>query len=99
VSIEWAPFDNSAGIGGAIRSSLKTVETHMRIPPDAWGPPDAAGLHYAVVMISTIESAFAHWTKPVEVTIRNRNGLLDVVGIVRPTELPDLPDRGRRARR
>ena len=71
----------------------------MAIPPDVWGPPDAAGVRYAVATISTIQRAFPHWIKPVVVTIRNRNGLVDVVGIDRPTDLPDLADGERRARR
>jgi hypothetical protein len=31
---------------------------------------------------------FPHWKTSITVTIRNRNGLLDVVGIDRPTDLP-----------
>jgi hypothetical protein len=60
----------------------------VAIPIDAFGPPDAAGLRYAEASISTIHRTFPHWNKPVRVTVRNRNGLLDVVGIERPTELP-----------
>jgi hypothetical protein len=40
-------------------------------------------------MISTNHPRFPHWMTPVVVTIRNRNGLLDVVGIDRPTDLPE----------
>jgi hypothetical protein len=72
-----------------IRATLNTAQTHAAIPVDAWGPADAVGFRYTVATISTIEQAFPHWTKPVVVTIRDRNGLLDVVGIERPTELPD----------
>jgi hypothetical protein len=71
----------------------------VAIPPDVWGPPDAAGLRYAVALIATTHPEFPHWGKPVKVTIRHRNGLLDVVGIDRPTDLPDLADNTRRARR
>ena len=87
--IAWAPFDNNAGTIGAIRTTLNTLESHVAIPPDVWGPPDVAGFRYAVATISTIHRAFPHWIKPVVVTIRNRNGLVDVVGIDRPTSLLD----------
>ena len=71
----------------------------MAIPPDVWGPADRVGFRYAVATISTSHPAFPHWIKPVVVTVRNRNGLLDVVGIERPTDLPDLTDGARQARR
>ena len=87
--IEWAPFDNNTGTAGAVGTTLNTVESRVAIPPDAWGPPDAAGFRYAVATISTIQPAFPHWRKPVLVTVRNRQGLLDVVGIERPTNLPE----------
>jgi hypothetical protein len=86
--IEWAPFDNNAGTVGARRAPLNTVESHVVIPPDVWGPSDAAGFRYAVAEISTIQRAFPHWIEPVVITIRNRNGSVDVVGIDRPTDLP-----------
>ena len=87
--IEWAPFDNNAGTVGAIRTTLNTLESHVAIPPDVWGPPDVAGFRYAVATISTIHRLFPHWIKPVVVTVRIRNGLVDVVGIDRPTSLLD----------
>ena len=87
--IQWAPFDNTTGTAGAIRTRIDTVESRAVIPPDGWGPPDATGSRYAVAMISTTHPAYPHWTKPVVVTIRNRNGRLDVVGIDRPTELTE----------
>jgi hypothetical protein len=87
--IEWAPFDNMAGTAGLVLTTLTTEEPQVTIPADAFGPPDAAGLRYAVASISTIQRTFPHWRKPVRVTVRNRNGLLDVVGIERPTDLPE----------
>jgi hypothetical protein len=97
--VRWAPFDNNAGTAGAAGAIVNTVEPRAAIPPDAWGPPDAAGFRYAVATISTIEPAFPHWRKPVLVTVRNRDGRLDVVGIDRPTD-PASPAAGdRRARR
>jgi hypothetical protein len=97
--VRWAPFDNATGTIQSPQAPVDIAGTSATIAPGIWGPPDAAGIRYAVMTISTIDRAFPHWTKPVVVTIRDRNGLLDVVGIVRPTELPDLPDGGCRARR
>jgi len=97
--IAWAPFDNNAGAAGENRATLNTAASRVTIPADAWGPQDAAGFRYALATISTIQRAFPHWTKPVVVTIRKRNGVLDVVGIERPTDLSDLADSERRARR
>jgi hypothetical protein len=86
--IEWAPFDNMAGTAGAVLATRTTDEPQVAIPLDAFGPPDAVGLRYTVASISTIQRTFPHWNKPVRVTVRNRNGLFDVVGIERPTDLP-----------
>ena len=97
--VRWAPFDNNTGTTGAVGTTLNTVESRVAIPPDAWGPHDAAGFRYAVATISTIQRAFPHWQKPVTVTIRNRDGRLDVVGIDRPTDVTDLAAGDRRARK
>ena len=97
--IRWAPFDNTIGTVGAIRATLDTFEPRVPIPPDAWGPTDAFGFRYAVAMISTSQPEFPHWRKPVQVTIRNRNGHLDVVGIDRPTDLAAVADSERRAQK
>jgi hypothetical protein len=56
------------------------------VPADVWGPADAAGIRYATASIATSHPQFAHWMRPVVVTLRNRGGVLDVVGIDRPTD-------------
>jgi hypothetical protein len=50
----------------------------------------------AVVTVSD-RLLFRHWAKPVVVAIRTRSGVLDVVGIDRPTAFPDAvtPRAGR----
>ena len=97
--VRWAPFDNNAGTAGAVGATVNTDEPRAAIPPDAWGPPDAAGFRYAVATIATIQPAFPHWRKPVLVTVRNRDGRLDVVGIDRSTDLANTAAGDRRARR
>jgi hypothetical protein len=68
------------------QATFDTADTRVAIPQDIWGPPDEAGLRYAVVSISTRHPMFAHWVKPILVTLRNRAGLLDIVGIERPAD-------------
>ena len=58
------------------------------IPSGVWGPPDPAGIRYAVAAVATLTPQFNHWATPVRVTIRDRSGMLDVVGIERPAAFP-----------
>jgi hypothetical protein len=55
------------------------------VPAAAWGPADDTGARYAVAAIRTEHATFPAWNRPVEVTLRNRGGAIDVVGIARPT--------------
>jgi hypothetical protein len=87
-TVRWAPFDNRSGETQSIHSEVETTSTVATIPSGIWGPPDDAGLRYAVALISTRHPKFTHWVSPVVVTLRNRDGALDVVGIARPTDLP-----------
>ena len=91
--VQWASFDNSTGTTQSIREEVETEDTRSLIPPDIWGPPDRAGLRYAIASISTRHSMFTHWASPVVVTVRNRDGLVDVVGIDRSARIP--PNVGR----
>jgi hypothetical protein len=88
--VRWASFDNSTGTTQPIQAEVETAGSHVTIPPGIWGPPDAAGLRYVVASISTKHSEFAHWASPVTVTLRNRDGVLDVVGINRPVASPTV---------
>jgi hypothetical protein len=88
--VRWAPFDNRSGATQSVQSESETTSTVATIPSGIWGPPDDAGLRYAVALISTRHPQFTHWVSPVVVTLRNRDGALDVVGIARPTDLPSM---------
>jgi hypothetical protein len=92
-TIQWAAFDNRTGTTSAAQAPVEVEAMRTPVPADIWGPPDAAGIRYAAVSIATDHPLFPHWAKPVVVTIRNRNGMLDVVGIDRPTEFPDAVPR------
>ena len=54
------------------------------IPEQAWGPADDVGYRYVVAAIRTMHPDHPLWEEPVLVTLRDRNGELDVVGIERP---------------
>jgi hypothetical protein len=56
----------------------------VMVPAAAWGPTDDSGARYAVAAIRTEHATFPAWNRPVEVTLRDRGGVIDVVGIVRP---------------
>jgi hypothetical protein len=55
----------------------------VTVPSSAWGPADAAGFRYAAALIETAHPDFPHWQQPVRVTLRDRFGALDIVGIER----------------
>ena len=88
-TVRWSPFDNRAAKPLGEHTPVDAERLRAPIPSGIWGPPDAAGIRYAVAAISTLTPQFGHWAAPVRVTIRNRGGTLDVVGIERPTAFPD----------
>jgi hypothetical protein len=85
-TVRWASYDNQTGKTQVIGAPVQGAATRATIPADAWGPADATGIRYLTASIETSHPQFPHWTRPVVVTLRNRGGLLDVVGIERPTE-------------
>ena len=84
-TVRWSSFDNRTGAAQPTQSTVEASTGRAPIPADVWGPPDAAGIRYAVASISTTHPRFSNWTNPVAVFIRNRNGAIDVIGIDRPT--------------
>lgn len=97
--VQWSAWDNR----GARRSAsgeITGADRRFVIPDAAWGPRDDGGARYAVASIATLDSNFKHWATPVDVTIRDRRGSLDVVGIDRSpgdaSNAPKLPAGGAR---
>jgi hypothetical protein len=80
----WTALDNAAGTERAAGEEIDLGGTRVTIPDSAWGPADGAGVRYATVSINTIDARHPHWANPVQVTVRDRSGALDVVGIERP---------------
>jgi hypothetical protein len=81
----WAAFDNTTGTERAIGDEMHAGSSRIAIPDAVWGPADAAGVRYATVSIKTIDASHPHWANPVVVTIRERGGAIEVVGIERPS--------------
>jgi hypothetical protein len=92
-TVRWAAFDNTTGTTSAAQPTVEADAKRTPVPADIWGPRDADGIRYATASIATDHPLFRHWAKPVVVTVRNRNGVLDVVGIDRPVEFPDTKTR------
>jgi hypothetical protein len=92
-TIGWASFDNREGTTTPVGEAISTADLRAVVPPAAWGPT-AAGIRYAVASITTSDAAFPQWANPIVVTLRNRDGAVDVVGIERPTGA--TPSRAKR---
>ena len=80
----WMALDNLNGAESAAGPEVSLTDARLAIPASAWGPRDDTGSRYAVASIATIHPGFANWASPVFVTVRERNGSFDVVGIERP---------------
>jgi hypothetical protein len=94
-TVRWTSYDNQTGKTRPVGTAVEGSAPRATVPPDAWGPADASGIRYAAASIETSHPQFPHWVQPVVVTVRNRGGMLDVVGIDRPTDWAGTT-RGRR---
>jgi hypothetical protein len=81
--VRWSSLDNRTGTEQPIGNEITTTEAREAVPASAWGPADDAGIRYAVASIATVDSAHPHWATPVTVTIREKSGAIDIVGINR----------------
>jgi len=80
----WMALDNVKGVETNVGGDIDLADARIAIPGTAWGPRDEAGSRYAVASIATVHANFPQWASPVLVTVRERNGAVDVVGIERP---------------
>jgi hypothetical protein len=80
----WTAFDNTARAERAVGEEIDLANARVAIPDGVWGPAEAAGSRYATVSIKTIDASHPQWARPVLVTVRERSGAIDVVGIERP---------------
>ena len=84
--LRWSALDNLTGQERQASEEVSSEEARASVPEAAWGPADDAGDRYAVAAIRTLHPEFPHWSEPVLVTLRDRAGEVDVVGIERPSD-------------
>jgi hypothetical protein len=84
--VGWLAFDNTAVMQRAVGEEADMRPPRVHIPDAAWGPPDADRFRYAVASIKTMDANHPNWMSPVLVTVRERPGAVDVVGLERPTQ-------------
>jgi hypothetical protein len=82
--VRWHALDNLTRASEAVGDEVTLPGMRMTVPAAAWGPVDDCGSRYAVAFIRTEDAGFPSWNRPVQVTLRSRNGAVDVVGILRP---------------
>jgi hypothetical protein len=86
--VRWSALDNLTGREQPIGEELETADLRLAVPATAWGPPDDVGFRYAVATIETAHRDYRHWREPVVMTLRDRAGEIDVVGLQKPTTDP-----------
>jgi len=83
--VRWSALDNLARTAKPVGDEVALDRTCALVPAEAWGPTDDTGARYAVAAIRTEHATFPAWNRPVDVTLRERGGVIDVVGIARPS--------------
>ena len=81
--VAWSALDNMTGATREVLNHQTLTWPSLAIPMEALGPADASGSRYAVAIIRTHHTAFPEWQAPVVVTVLQRQGTIDVVGIER----------------
>jgi hypothetical protein len=82
--VQWAQLDNLANKETAVGGEIRLPDTRMKIPEQAWGAKDDAGYRYAVARIRCLQPANPRWARPLLLTVRDKGGAYDIVGIDRP---------------
>jgi hypothetical protein len=82
--VGWSKLENLVNHEVIVRAPVPVESPRVPVPEESWGPRDDAGYRYAIADIQTLHPDFPHWTAPVRVSLRMRDGAVDVVGIERP---------------
>jgi hypothetical protein len=88
--VRWMALDNATGMQHAVGDEIALTSPRVSLPDSAWGPSDRDGIRYAVASIETIDASHPTWVNPVLVTVRDRKGTIDIVGIDRPSQVADV---------
>ena len=86
--IRWFAFDNTTATGRPVGNEIETRQPRTTIADGSWGPADNSGARYAVAEIHTMRADYPAWSNAVSVTLRDRRGSIDIVGIQRPAAEP-----------
>ena len=84
----WRKGDAALPPGCADEITL--ANPRVPLPTFAWNSSDRDGIRYAVASIKTIDASHPEWLNPVLVTVRDRKGAIDIVGIERPSQVADV---------
>jgi hypothetical protein len=87
---QWAALDNLKNEDQQRGKEVELSESKLAIPEDAWGPRDDARCRYAVARIRTFQADNPQWQEPVVVTVRDKGGKYEVVGLQRPRRDPKI---------
>ena len=82
--VRWFAFDNTTASGRPVGNEIETRTPRAAIADGIWGPMDNSGARYAVAEIHTMRADYPAWSNAVSVTLRDRRGSIEVVGIQRP---------------
>jgi hypothetical protein len=82
--VQWSALDNLKNEEQRVGETVALTEPRMDIPAIAWGPRDQSNYRYAVARISTLHPDNPQWQEPVTLTVRDKGGVYDVVGLRRP---------------
>ena len=86
--VQWSRLDNLAGREETVGEPVSLQAPRVTVAELAWGGKDDVGDRYAIASIRTTHPDFPHWSAPVQVSLRDRNGDVQVVGIERPRMSP-----------
>jgi hypothetical protein len=82
--VQWSALDNLKNEERPVGSEVAFSATKLAIPEEAWGAKDDTNFRYAVARIHTFHSDNPQWQEPVVLTVRDKEGQYDVVGLQRP---------------
>ncbi len=82
--VEWFALDNLKNEERSVGAEVEATSPRVAIPTNAWGPKDDAGFRYAVAHIRSFQADNPQWQEPVVLSLRDKRGNYDVVGIQRP---------------
>ena len=91
---QWSALDNLKNEERPRGKEVELSESKLAVLEDAWGPQDDARYRYAVVRIRTFHADNPHWQEPIVVTVRDKGGKYEVVGLQRPRHDAKVKNKG-----